>query len=74
MRERLQAVPFTKLLGYYSDAYKSEFILPKYEMYRRCLATALADDFVRPGAMTEAEAVEVGVRLLRGSAEEVFGR
>ena len=74
LSERLQAVPFPKLLGYYSDAYKSEFILPKYEMFRRCLAGVLADDFVRPGVMSESEAVAVGVRLLRGSAEEVFGR
>ena len=45
-------MPKTKQIGYYSDAYKLEFVLPKYNMYRRILATMLADDFVRPGVYT----------------------
>ena len=52
-RARLQAVPKTKQIGYYSDMYKLEFGLPKYNMYRRVLAKVLADDFVRSGATTE---------------------
>jgi len=56
-RARLQAVPKTKQLGYYSDAYKLEFILPKYNMYRRILAQILADDFVRPGVYSEPQAI-----------------
>jgi glucuronate isomerase len=70
--ERLSAVPKTKLIGYYSDAYKLEFVLPKYAMYRRILANALADDFVRPGVMSETEAVALGTRLLRDNVREVF--
>jgi glucuronate isomerase len=70
--ERLSAVPKTKLIGYYSDAYKLEFVLPKYAMYRRILANTLADDFVRPGVMTEAEAVALGTRLLRDNVRETF--
>src|SRR5262249_27788988 len=35
LRARLHAVPKTKQLGYYSDMYKLEFALPKYNMYRR---------------------------------------
>ena len=62
-RARLQAVPKTKQIGYYSDAYKLEFVLPKYNMYRRILARILADDFVRPGIYTEEQAVEFA-RLL----------
>ena len=42
-------MPKTKQIGYYSDAYKLEFVLPKYDMYRRILADVLADEFVRPG-------------------------
>ena len=38
LRERLQGVPKTKQIGYYSDAYKLEFVLPKYNMYRSVLA------------------------------------
>ena len=35
---RLEAVPQTKQIGYYSDAYKLEFCLPKFGMYKRILA------------------------------------
>jgi glucuronate isomerase len=70
--ERLAAVPKTKLVGYYSDAYKLEFVLPKYAMYRRVLAGVLADDFVRPGMLSETEAVALGTRLLRDNVKEVF--
>ena len=44
LRRRLQAVPKVKLVGYYSDAYKLEFVLPKFNMYRRILAEILADE------------------------------
>jgi glucuronate isomerase len=71
--ERLQAVPKTKQIGYYSDAYKLEFVLPKYNMYRRVLADTLADDFVRPGRLSETEAVALGKRLLRDNVREIFG-
>ncbi|OWK35134.1 glucuronate isomerase [Fimbriiglobus ruber] len=70
--ERLQAVPKTKLVGYYSDAYKLEFVAPKYGMYRKILATTLADDFVRPGRLSEVEAVLLGTRLLRDNVREIF--
>jgi glucuronate isomerase len=72
-RARLQAVPKTKQLGYYSDAYKLEFILPKYNMYRRILAQILADDFVRPGVYSETQAVALARLLLRENAERIFG-
>jgi len=71
-RARLQAVPKTKQLGYYSDMYKLEFGLPKYNMYRRVLAKVLADDFVRAGAMTEGGAVELARLLLRDNARRIF--
>jgi glucuronate isomerase len=35
---RMEAVPRTKQVGYYSDMYKLEFALPKFGMYRRVLA------------------------------------
>jgi glucuronate isomerase len=72
LRERLQAVPKTKLIGYYSDAYKLEFVLPKYNMYRRVLAGVLAEEYVRSGRLSETAAVELGTRLLRGNVREVF--
>jgi glucuronate isomerase len=70
--ERLTAVPKTKLIGYYSDAYKLEFVKPKYAMYRRILANVLADEFVRPGVLSETDAVALGTRLLRDNVKEVF--
>ncbi|MDY3555136.1 glucuronate isomerase [Gemmata sp. JC717] len=72
LTERVTAVPKTKLIGYYSDAYKLEFVKPKYGMYRRILAGVLADEFVRPGALSETDAVALGTRLLRDNVREVF--
>jgi glucuronate isomerase len=72
LTERITAVPKTKLLGYYSDAYKLEFVKPKYAMYRRILARVLADEFVRPGELTETGAVALGTRLLRDNVKDVF--
>lgn len=72
-RARLQAVPKVKQIGYYSDAYKLEFVLPKYDMYRRILAHVLADDFVRPGVYGETQAIEFARLLLRDNSERIFG-
>jgi glucuronate isomerase len=73
LKARLQAVPKIKLIGYYSDAYKLEFVLPKYNMYRRILAETLADDFVRPGLMSERQALELALLVLRGNSKRIFG-
>ncbi len=72
LRARLQAVPKTKQLGYYSDAYKLEFVLPKFNMYRRTLAQILADDFIRPRVASEVQAVELARLLLRDNARRIF--
>jgi glucuronate isomerase len=72
LRARLQAVPKTKQIGYYSDMYKLEFGLPKFNMYRRILACVLADDFVRPGILSETGAVELARCLLRDNVERIF--
>ncbi|HEY7328528.1 MAG TPA: glucuronate isomerase [Gemmataceae bacterium] len=72
LRARLQAVPKTKQIGYYSDMYKLEFGLPKFNMYRRLLARVLADDFVRPGVLSETGAVELARCLLRDNVERIF--
>jgi glucuronate isomerase len=72
LHARLQAVPKTKQIGYYSDAYKLEFVLPKFSMYRRVLAKVLAEEFVAPKRLTETGAVELGERLLRDNVREIF--
>jgi glucuronate isomerase len=71
-RARLQAVPKTKQLGYYSDAYKLEFVLPKYNMYRRTLAHILAVDFVAGRGWDEEQAVALARLLLRENAQRIF--
>jgi glucuronate isomerase len=72
LRTRLQAVPKTKQIGYYSDMYKLEFGLPKFNMYRRILAQVLADDFIRPRVYTEMQALELARLLLRDNARRIF--
>jgi glucuronate isomerase len=72
VRLRLQAVPKTKQLGYYSDAYKLEFVLPKFNMYRRILVKVLLDDFIRPGIYSESQALDMAGLLLRQNARRIF--
>jgi glucuronate isomerase len=72
-RARLQAVPQTKQIGYYSDMYKLEFALPKFRMYRRVLAKVLAEDFVIARGWSEDRAVQLGKLVLRGNVERIFG-
>lgn len=71
---RLEAVPQTKQIGYYSDAYKLEFVLPKFAMYKRILAKILAERFVMGRGWSEAQALELGRQVLRGNVERVFRR
>ncbi len=70
---RLEAIPRTKQIGYYSDAYKLEFILPKFSMYRRILARILAEEFAVNRSWSEEACVALGNQLLRGNVESVFG-
>jgi glucuronate isomerase len=69
---RLEVVPQTKQIGYYSDAYKLEFVLPKFAMYKRILAKILAERFVVERGWSETAAVELGRRVLRGNVEQIF--
>jgi len=69
---RLEAVPQTKQIGYYSDAYKLEFVLPKFAMYKRILAKLLAERFVIGRGWSEAAALDLGGRVLRGNVEQIF--
>ena len=70
---RLEAVPRTKQIGYYSDMYKLEFALPKFNMYKRILARILAERYVIDRSWTEERAVDFGRQVLQGNVERVFG-
>lgn len=69
---RIEAVPQTKQVGYYSDAYKLEFVQPKFAMYKRCMAHVLANKFVLQRGWSEEQAIELGRQLLRGNVEKIF--
>lgn len=69
---RLEAVPQNKLIGYYSDAYKLEFVWPKFNMYRKVLAGVLADQFVRDRGWSTERAIELGRTVLKSNTEEIF--
>jgi len=69
---RLEAVPRTKQIGYYSDMYKLEFALPKFAMYKRILAKVLAERFVIDRGWSEERAVAFGTQVLRDNTESVF--
>lgn len=71
-RARLHGVPKTKQIGYYSDMYKLEFGLPKYNMYRRILANILVKDFIEPGTYMETQALELARLLLRDNVRRIF--
>ena len=70
---RLEAVPRTKQIGYYSDMYKLEFALPKFAMYKRILAKILAERFVIDRRWSEEQAIDFGKQVLRGNVETTFG-
>ncbi len=70
---RLEAVPQTKQVAYYSDMYKLEFALPKFGMYKRILAKILAERFVIDRGWKEEKAVALGRQVLRGNVERIFG-
>jgi glucuronate isomerase len=71
-RARLQAVPRTKQIAYYSDMYKLEFGLPKFDMYRRVLAGILAEDFVEGRGWDEEAAVDLARGIIRDNVERIF--
>jgi glucuronate isomerase len=69
---RLEAVPRTKQIGYYSDMYKLEFALPKFRMYKRILAKILAEKFCQDRNWSEERAIALGHDVLRGNVEKIF--
>ncbi|MCE5258275.1 MAG: hypothetical protein LLG44_04345 [Chloroflexi bacterium] len=79
LRRRLDVVPAGKLIGYFSDAYYLEFILPKFRMYKFELAQALAERMERslmhPNSdpFTLDDALELGGSLLIDNPLSIVG-
>lgn len=71
---RIEAVPRTKLIGYYSDAYKLEFVLPKFNMYRRVLAETLATVVMRGRGWSADRALELARMILLENPRRIFER
>ena len=71
---RMEAIPRNKIVGYYSDAYKIEFMLPKFRMFKRILADVLAEEFVVQHRWSEERAIQLGYQILRGNVEATFGK
>jgi glucuronate isomerase len=72
LRARVQALPKTKLLGYYSDAYKLEFIVPKFNMYRRTLAEVLSEEAVRGRGWPVERAIDLAKLILIDNPKRIF--
>ncbi len=72
LQARMEAIPRNKQIGYYSDMYKLEFALPKFKMFKRCLARVLANHFVLDNHWSEERAIALGHQILRGNVETVF--
>lgn len=70
---RLECVPQNKQIGYYSDMFRLEFALPKFRMYKRCLARVLAERFVLERGWSEVRAFELGRTILKGNTEHLYG-
>jgi glucuronate isomerase len=70
---RIQALPKVKLVGYYSDAYKLEFIAPKFNMYRRILADVLTEHAIRGRGRSVHEALQLAKLILIDNPKRIFG-
>src|SRR6056297_760019 len=69
---RLEAVPQNKQIAYYSDAYKLEFVWPKFDMYRQVLSRILAEHFVQNSGWSEDRAIDLGKQVLRDNVDTIF--
>lgn len=72
LRTRLDTVPKTKLIGYPTDAFCLESMLPRLRHQRRVLSEVLAADFVEGRGWSEECAVRLATEILRANAERVY--
>lgn len=81
VRRRLDVLPRNKMIGFHSDGYSSEFILPKFNTYRLVLAKVLAEKIeesqVAGSSVTEPldakAALDLAERILIQNPKALFG-
>jgi glucuronate isomerase len=79
LRRRMDTVPGNKIIGYFSDAYYLEFILPKFRMYKFELALALAErierSLIHPNLeqFTMDDALEMAENMLAHNPAYIIG-
>jgi hypothetical protein len=71
LRERLEMMPYTRLVAIITDAYCAEWSVARSILGRRVLATVLAEK-VRAGEYTEAFALEIAQAMLHDNPARVF--
>jgi glucuronate isomerase len=69
--ERLQAVPYPKLVGWYSDSYYIEWTIAKIKLYIKSLSSALAE-FIEDGYINEDMALKIAKAMIHDNSMEIF--
>ena len=72
LESRLDMVPINKIIGYFSDAYHSEWCYPKLKMVKQVVEGILVERVER-GWYTLDTALEVVGRLFHRNAKEIYG-
>ena len=74
LKARVEAVPNTTSVGYYSDAYKLEFVLPKFNTFRRVLSQTLAESCVIERGWKFDQCLSLANMILRENPRRIFAR
>ncbi len=64
LKLRLQTVPRNKIIGFFSNAPRLEFIKPQFKRFKRLLAGVLAEEFVTERGWTEEQALALAREVL----------
>lgn len=81
LRRRLEVLPRNKFIGFHSDAYSTEFILPKFNVFRVQLALVLAEkieesEIAGPEISEPLDfdgALALAEKIMLRNPEEIFG-
>jgi glucuronate isomerase len=71
IQTRLEIVPFNKIIGFFSDAYHSEWCYPKLKMVKSILAEVLTEKIIS-GYYTEKMALSIASKILYTNPKELY--